>query len=252
MNLILISPEEAAPDNVVQLTDGRAAHIRTVLRAEPGKTLRIGLLNGPFGAGTVEQISEESVTLSCVWEAALPPRPPIDLLLAMPRPKVLKRLWAQFAALGVGRIFITNAEKVEKYYFDTHVLDPDFYNARLIEGLQQARDTRLPEVTIVRRLCSFLENDLGAVFPRSEKKLLADPSGTQTIFQCLEKSVENFPSIGTRVLLAIGPEGGWTPYELEMLQAHGFEVFGMGSRILRADTACIALLSQLSLCSSLK
>ena len=259
MNLILIFPDELVPDNTVRLADERAKHIRSVLRAQTGKTLRIGLLNGPFGAGTVTEISDESVTLSCVWEAAAPPRPPIDLLLAMPRPKVLKRLWAQFAALGLGRIFITNAEKVEKYYFDTHILDPDFYNVRLIEGLQQARDTRLPEVTIVRRLCSFLENDLDAVFPRSGKKLLADPSGAQNLFQTLEKSLENFPTtcdaasvIGKRVLLGIGPEGGWTPAELELFKAHGFEVFGMGPRILRTDTACIALLSQLSLCSSLK
>ena len=248
MNLILISPEEVAPDDSAQLTDGRATHIRTVLRAEAGKTLRIGLLNGPLGIGTVERISDESVTIFCEWESDLPPRPAIDLLLAMPRPKVLKRLWAQFAALGVGRIFITNAEKVEKYYFDTHILDSDFYNARLIEGLQQARDTRLPEVTLVKNLKPFLENEL---FPNIGKKLLADPSGTQSIFRTLDPE-----DIGTqscaeqgpdeRILLGIGPEGGWTPYEVELFKIHGFKVFGMGSRILRTDTACIVLLGMAS------
>jgi RsmE family RNA methyltransferase len=189
----------------------------------------------------------------------VPSRPAIDLLLAMPRPKVLKRLWAQFAALGVGRIILTNAEKVERYYFDTHVLDPQFYTARLIEGLQQARDTLLPEVTIVKQLKPFLE---GECFPDIEpeqsesafrysqekrphgvaKKLIADPSGTQTIFQTLESSCP------CRVLMAVGPEGGWTPYELELFEQNGYETVGMGKRILRTDTACIGLISLLAEC----
>ena len=56
----------------------------------------------------------------------------------------MRRLWAQIAALGVGRIILTNAEKVERNYFDTHILAPETYRPLLIEGLQQARDTRLP------------------------------------------------------------------------------------------------------------
>lgn len=242
MNLILINHEELDASGRTRLTDVRANHIRTVLRAEPGKTLRIGLLNGPFGTGIVEEISDESVTLACEFEAKTPPRPAIDLLLAMPRPKVLKRLWAQFAALGVGRIILTNAEKVERYYFDTHVLDPDFYTARLIEGLQQARDTRLPEVTIVKNLKPFLETES---FPRVGKKLLADPSGSQNIFQTLEENEEKVP-MGGNILLAVGPEGGWTSYELELFKEQGFDLFSMGPRILRTDTACVALLGLIS------
>jgi RsmE family RNA methyltransferase len=241
MNLILIHSEEVTSDNRVRLTDWRAEHIRAVLRAEPGKMLRIGLLNGPLGAGTVESISAEAVTLTCEWESVAPPRPSIDLLLAMPRPKVLKRLWAQLAALGVGRIILTNAEKVERFYFDTHVLAPEFFNARLIEGLQQARDTRLPEVTVVKQLKPFLETES---FPTIGKKLLADPSGEHSLFQTLEAGSEK--AVPQRSCLGIGPEGGWTPYELEMFKANGFELFSMGPRILRTDMACIGLISLLA------
>ncbi|MBI9021397.1 MAG: 16S rRNA (uracil(1498)-N(3))-methyltransferase [Verrucomicrobia bacterium] len=242
MNLILITPRELDEAGKVRLTDQRAKHIRSVLKPEIGKELRIGLLNGPLGKGAVEEVSSDSVMLACAFEAEPPPRPSIDLLLAMPRPKVLKRLWAQFAALGVGRIILTNAEKVERFYFDTHVLDPDFYNARFIEGLQQARDTRLPDVTVVKNLKPFLERE---TFSAIGKKLIADPSGTRSLFQCLETGrVE-----AQRILLAIGPEGGWTPYELELFKAHGFDLFSMGPRILRTDTACIALISQLTLLS---
>lgn len=242
MNLILIFPEELGSGGRVCLSDERAVHIRKVLRGEPGKMLRVGLLNGPLGTGTIEDISKETVLLSCEWENEIPERPPIDLLLALPRPKVLKRLWAQFAALGVGRIILTNADKVERFYFDTHVLNPEFYTPRLVEGLQQARDTLLPEVTVVRQLKPFIEDKLDSVFPRSENRIVADPSGTQNIFQCLEADGKE----ASRVLLAVGPEGGWTPYELALLEDHGFERFGMGLRILRTDTACIGLISLLA------
>jgi RsmE family RNA methyltransferase len=155
----------------------------------------------------------------------------------------MKRLWAQLAALGVGRIILTNAEKVERFYFDSHVLEPDFYTAWLIEGLQQAGDTRLPEVRIVRELKPFLEDELDALFPSSGLRLLADPSAEKTIFQTLENTAL------ARTLLAIGPEGGWTPYELEMFSSHEFQAFNAGPRILRTDTACVALLSALTLLS---
>lgn len=253
MNLILIHPHEPDSAGRVHLGGERAEHIRRVLRATPGKSLKIGLLNGPRGSGTVEEIRSQEVVLYCEFEEKIPPRPSVDLLLALPRPKVMKRLWAQLAALGVGRIILTNAEKVERYYFDSHVLEPDFYTARLIEGLQQAGDTILPDVTLVKTLKPFLENEK---FPSIGKKLLADPSGTQNIFQTLETVdatfagviawAPRFQGLEKRVLLAVGPEGGWTPYELELFAAHGFQMFNAGPRILRTDTVCVALLAQLN------
>ncbi len=237
MNLILLQPDDFRDEGLVVLSDDRARHIRKVLKAEPGKVLRIGVLNGSLGKGTVLAVDQQTVCLQCVLEERAPPKPKIDLLLAMPRPKVLKRLWAQLAALGVGRIVLLNADKVEKFYFDTHVLEPDFYTARLIEGLQQARCTHLPEVLVRKRFKPFVEDELNTLFPESIK-LVADPAG--------EKRVADVDFKAKRVVLAIGPEGGWTPYELEMLQAHGFELFGVGKRILRTDTACIALLATLT------
>jgi len=237
MNLILLQPDDFSDEGLAVLSDERARHIYKVLKAEPGKTLRIGLLNGPLGTGTVLAIDQHEVCLQCVVEEKAPPKPKIDLLLAMPRPKVMKRLWPQLAALGVGRIVLVNADKVERFYFDSHVLVPDFYNARLIEGLQQARCTHLPEVLVRQRFKPFVEDELDGLF-LGHIKLMADPTG--------EKRLGDFEFSDRRALLAIGPEGGWTAYEREMLQGHGFELFGMGNRILRTDTACIGLLSTLA------
>ena len=236
MNLILLEASELDSKDCAHLDDRRAEHIRGVLKAKKGDEIRIGIVDGLKGVGRIEEIKEGSVVLRCVLEERIPERPAVDLLLALPRPKVMKRLWAQLAALGVGRIMLTNAEKVERVYFDTHVLEPETYRALLIEGLQQAQDTRLPEVRIHKRLKVLVEDQLDDLCPAGVR-LVGHPRAGETMASVV---AEKKPD---RVLLAVGPEGGWTDYELKLLQEHGFKAVGMGPRILRTDTACIALLA---------
>ena len=233
MNLILIEPHELAGD-IVTLRDGRAAHALQVLNVAPGDTLRVGLVDGPFGAGTVVEVANDVVALRCLFQDAPPPRPRVDLLLALPRPKVLRRLWAQLAALGVGRIILTNAERVERHYFDTHIVTEACYRPLLVEGLQQARDTRLPHVSIHRRFRVLVEDELDALSDAGER-LVAHPGVATPAY---------VP--GARVLLAVGPEGGWNEFELQLLESRGFARVGLGPRTLRTDTACIALIARLS------
>jgi 16S rRNA (uracil1498-N3)-methyltransferase len=194
------------------------------------------VVDGPRGTASVESIAGEIVSLRCALEPQIPPRPTIDLLLAVPRPKVMRRLWAQIAALGVGQIILTNAEKVERNYFDTHMLAPDTYRPLLIEGLQQARDTRLPIVSIHRRFKMLVEDHLDALFAAG-LRVVADPSATTPLAELVRANAAE------RALLAIGPEGGWNAFELALLEAHGFKKAGMGLRTLRTDTACVAALA---------
>ena len=239
VNLILLDDHDdydAADASRVRLTDGRATHLRQVLRITRGQSVRIGRIDGPFGVGVVESAGAGEVTLRCAFDAVIPPRPRIDVLLAVPRPKVMRRLWAQLAALGVGRIILTNAERVERSYFETHLLRESSYRPLLVEGLQQARDTRLPMVSIHRQFRILVEDDLDALTGDS-LRLLADPRGTAPLATTAGRHG------GRRVLLAIGPEGGWNDFELTLLQAGGFELIGLGPRTLRVDTACIALLA---------
>src|SRR4051812_29585188 len=109
MNLILLEPHELAADRTTAISGARALHLISVLKVAPGDEVRIGLLDAAIGVGTVREVSPGRVTMSCVFDG-IPPRPAVDLLLALPRPKVLRRLWAQVAALGVDRIILTNAE----------------------------------------------------------------------------------------------------------------------------------------------
>ena len=103
--------------------------------------MRIGLVDGPFGSATVTSVEPGGVSMRCEFELTTPARPRLDLLLRYRRPKVMRRLWSQLAALGVGQVILTNAARVERDYFGAHVLDPAVFTLLLIEGLQQARDT---------------------------------------------------------------------------------------------------------------
>jgi RsmE family RNA methyltransferase len=236
VNLILLEPFECDAEGRVSLSDARAQHIRNVLRAVVGQVIRIGLINGSPGEGTIVAADDRVVTLACRFEEAPPPRPRIDLLLALPRPKVMRRLWAQLAALGVGRIILTNAERVERPYFDTHVLAPETYRPLLVEGLQQARDTHLPAVSIHRQFRVLVEDDLETLCG-SARRLVAQPGVARDVRDALRDPGNR------RVLVAIGPEGGWNAFELRLLETHGFCGVGMGPRTLRSDTACIAMLA---------
>ena len=242
MNLLLLEPPEVRPDGTSVVSAWRARHLRDVLRVQPGDQVRAGVVNGGIGACTVVALGPDTVTLQCRFDV-MPVRPSVDLLLALPRPKVMQRLWAQIAALGVGQIILTNATRVERNYFDSHVLEPDNYRPLLLEGLRQARDTRLPDVSIHRRLKVLLEDDLDDRCP-SGARLVAHPASRESFTAALGTNPSHERGT-TRTLLAVGPEGGWTEFELHLLAAHGFVAVGMGERTLRSDTACVALLALL-------
>lgn len=237
MNLILLDERDAPGLGQVTLSDARAAHLLNVLKVTPGHSVRVGMIDGPLGVGTVVSAADGRVTLRCVFEPATPPRPRVDVLLALPRPKVMRRLWAQLSALGVGQIILTNAERVERNYFDTHVLSEACYRQLLIEGMQQARDTRLPVVSIHRQFKVLVEDHLDELFTEG-LRLVADPRGTTPVLSAVE-------DLQQRVLIAIGPEGGWNAFELALWEAHGFRQVALGPRTLRVDTACTALVAVL-------
>lgn len=277
MNLILLQQAEAeaaAEDGSLLLPAGdrRAQHIVSVLKPEPDATVRVGILNGNVGRAGVCLAGDGSVRLLFDGEVAAagggsgaggpsgfpgplavslsasPPEPPhIELLLAMPRPKVMMRLWSWLAQLGVRRIMLVNAYRVEKPYFSSHALDPSKYTQELLEGLEQAVGTRMPEVRIEKRLKPFVEDDLDVLCPPSSGplRLICHPGeGGKRIAEAVQMAYTGSPAEAHRgVLLAIGPEGGWIDYELQLFAARGFQQVVFGERVLSTDVAVISLLS---------
>jgi len=235
MNRLLLWASEVDAAGRAVLADRRAEHVRNVLHGRVGQTVRVGVVNGKAGVAAIEALDAGQVTLRWTADEPLPPAPRVDLLLALPRPKVMRRLWAPLASLGVGRVVLLNAARVARDYFDTHWLDPAVYGALLLEGLEQSGDTRLPAVSVERRLRPFLEDQLDGRFPASVRLLAQPGDGDPLTAQRV--------AAGQRVLLAVGPEGGWTEFEIGLLEARGFRQVGMGWRTLRSDTACVALLA---------
>ena len=235
MNLILLEPDEIQADGTAVLSGKRARHVREVLHATEGEEIRVGVVDGAMGTAAIQEDAAH-LRLQCALTAPPPPLPRVDLLLAMPRPKVMNRLWPVLASLGVGRILVSNAWKTERNYFDTHVLEPEHVRAGLIEGLQQARDTRLPPVSIHKQFKKLVEDELDGFGPHAVRLVAHPGAGTFP-----REKLAALPAAG-RVLLAVGPEGGWTPFEVDLLERHGFERASWGPRALRTDVACAVLL----------
>lgn len=242
MNLVLLLPDDFLEDGTVRLAGRRARHVHEVHRAREGDRLVVGRRNGPVGTGTVLAVSSEEVRLSVVLDGEPPPPAGVDLLLAMPRPKVLRRVLQSAASLGARRVVLVNAARVERSYFDTPFLEPGEVERNLVLGLEQARDTVLPEVLVRRRFRPFVEDELEGLWPAgSVTRLVAHPAEGRSL------AGPDAPPVGPAAVLAVGPEGGWVPFEVELLETHGFRAFGLGPRILRVETAVPYAVGQLHL-----
>lgn len=228
MNLVLLEPEELRPDGTAALRDRRAAHLRDVLRAGPGDRVQAGLVGGRMGAAEVVASSAHEVVLRPAPDREPPSPSPVSLLLALPRPKILRKVLQAVASMGVKRLVLLGSWRVERSYFASPLLAPAALRAELLLGLEQGRDTVLPEVAIRRLFKPFVEDELEAAFPEPTR-LLAHPAGSALL--------ETLRPAGARAALAIGPEGGWTAYEAAALAARGFRPFSLGERVLRVDAA---------------
>jgi len=239
VNLLLLVDGDRADDGRFVLRGARAAHVRDVLRAEPGRELRVGLLDGPLGRARVVELTDDAVVLDCSFDAEKPPKPLVDLVLAVPRPKSLAKLWPEIAALGVDRVVLLRTWRVAKPYLTAKALEPATYRPLLHEGMMQAKSTREPRVEIEPLFKPWVE-DRAAAFVDGALALVAHPVATTPL-------VDVRVAAAQRVVVAVGPEGGFVPYEIEALERAGFQGVSMGERTLRVETATVALLAQVDL-----
>ena len=243
MNLLLLEPGEIAGNETV-LTGRRAEHLLRVLGVVPGDTVRVGVVGGRLGSGRVLAAAAGAVRLAVSLEREVPADLHLELILALPRPIMLQRILKQGTVLGVRRFHLIRSRRVEKSFFHSPVLEPGKMRVLLLEGMEQAMDTRLPEVTLHHQFRPFVEEVLPALTGRG---LIAHPGVSDTLATL---AVGHDP--GEPLLLAVGPEGGWSEYELQRFVDAGFHPFSMGERILHVDTAVVALLAQLRLLYDLR
>jgi len=234
VNLIIVFEQDFISANQVVLSDERFEHIRNIHQSEPGNSVRIGQLNGLMGNGIITQINAYSVEISVQLDQQPPTKLPLTLILALPRPKMIRRIFRSISELGIAELIIINSYKVEKSFWKSPALEPDKINSYLIAGLQQAKDTQLPRVSFKRLFKPFIEDELPALL-ENKRGLVAHPGMGQA---CPH-------SIDEPALLAIGPEGGFTDYEAGKFIEAGFEGIHLGERILRVENAIAALSSKL-------
>ena len=234
MNLLLLEDADFVAADRAVLSGRRLKHLHEVHGAESGDSLRVGRLGGLMGRGTLLTLDEQHAELRVELDQPPPTKLPLTLLLALPRPKMLKRVLQTVAAMGVPRLVLLNSYRVEKSFWQTPFLEPEAIREQLLLGLEQARDTVLPEVSIEKRFKPFVEDRLPAI-SAGTLGLVGHPGDYPACPRGLDEAVT----------LAIGPEGGWIPYEIDLLAKAGLQPVQLGARILRVETAVTALLARL-------
>ena len=235
MNCLLIEPNEWADrSDRIRIQGRRRRHAKEILRASPGDTLRVGVVDGRLGTARVVGLDDEMLDLEVELDRDPPPKRALQLVLALPRPPVFRRLLSTIASLGVESLLVVGTARTEKSFWQSHVVEADAVRERLLLGLEQAGDTVLPAVDFHRYFESLLEELLP---PRlvGRRGFVAHPGAASP---CPH-------SIGEPVTVFIGPEGGLIDYEVERLGAVGFEPVDLGSRVLRVEPVIPLLVGRL-------
>ncbi|PID62598.1 MAG: hypothetical protein CR986_01090 [Ignavibacteriae bacterium] len=237
MNLIILQEQDKINEDLYQVSDNRFVHIKNILKSEINEIINVGILNGQKGKAKVVSISKSNVELKIISLAQNEDcKNTVDIICALPRPQTLKKVLNISATMGVKNLYLIRSEKVEKSYFHSPLLEEKNYTKFLIEGLSQGKRTQLPKVTIHKYFKKFFEQD----FSEYELKLFAHPNAKNKMnnFKILNKK---------RIIIAIGPEGGWNDFEINFMQEKDFLSFQLSKNILRVETALTATLAQLEL-----
>lgn len=234
MNLLLLHQHDRWLDqDTVVIRDQRAEHIRSVLRAAPGQTLRVGRVNGLKGTGMIEAMDANGVVLQVsLGEPALA-RHRFDIVLALPRPKMLRRILRTVAEFGVANLHLINTARVEKSFWQTPLLQPSKLSEALQAGMERACDTVQPQVHFHKRFRPFVEDQLPGIC--GERTCWITEMGASMALS------ETPPH---QAMVMIGPEGGFVPFEIDLATSVIAQPVHLGERILSVDTALTTALAQ--------
>lgn len=235
MNLILLENKDIQEKKQVILQGRRAKHILEVLKPEIGHSLKVGIFGGNIGLGKVLAINTDTVELELGDVNTPPPKSlPVTLLVAMQRPKTLRKILQCATAMGVKEFIIMETWKVEKSYWSSPLLNPDKLEEQFLLGLEQAGDTIVPKVQIKKRFKPFVEDELPRLLEGTSGFIAHPHSSTPCPYK-----------VPGRIKIAIGPEGGFTDYEVEKMETVGMQQVSMGARVFRSEFALAALLGRI-------
>ncbi len=232
MNLILFEPDEIG--HPLPRGDARAGHLLRVLRRREGDTFDAGLINGPRGKGTLTAIGPDALTLAFAWDAAPPPLDPITLIIGLPRPQTARDILRDATSLGVAAMHFVTTDKGEPGYGRSTLWTGNEWRRHLISGAEQAFDTRLPEVTHGRSLLEVV----ASLPDRAIRVALDHYEASEALARCRLPD-DTAGASRPELVLAFGPERGWSNAERAALRGSGFVLAHLGSRVLRTETAVV-------------
>ena len=234
MNCILL------PKNTKSINDPeQVTHIKEILKSKVGDSLTVGEMGGYIGKATIAQINNDEVLLTDIILDKKPPaKLDLTVVLALPRPKVLRRLIMDMTSLGVNKIIIVNSYRSQKSYWQSPLLNR--IDEFVFEGLQQAIDTVPPVIELKKYFKPFVEDEFPALLGSA---VIAHPYASQSwksyldVAKCKSSHKDTMPKV-----LCIGAEGGWIDYEVSLLCQHGCTSVSLGPRILRTEAVVNVLL----------
>ncbi len=234
MNIVLLEPEQIAGSDAWKIeTPRQLQHLRQHLDLKIGDTLKVGIRQGPRYLSEVLEISEQCILVKPVRLETVPEKLPVHLILALPRPKVLRRIIMDAVTIGVERISLIHSYRVDKSYWQTPFLQQlDDY---VTLGLEQAGDTMAPEIQLYKRFKPFVEDVLPTWINTERPAYVAHPYAEQHMPYAIQQGCS----------LIVGPEGGFIPYEVDLLKKNGCQAMSIGNRILRTETAVSNILGRL-------
>lgn len=233
MNIVLLDPRQTEFEVWSISAKRQLEHLHRHLEFKVGDTLKVGIQNGKRYLTEVMEVSETAVRLKPLHEESVPAKLPVTLIVAMPRPKVLRRLIMDSVTIGVEKIVLLHSYRVDKSYWQTPFLQQIDQYVTL--GLEQAGDTVAPKIEIYKRFKPFVEDVLPTWITPEKPAYVAHPY--------VDISMPN--AITHACTLLIGPEGGFIPYEIELLEQNGCQAVSLGNRILRTETAISYILGRL-------
>ncbi|MDO4505858.1 MAG: RsmE family RNA methyltransferase [Spirochaetales bacterium] len=228
MNICLFTSEEIK--NPLSTADERGQHLIKVLHKKEGESFSAGVIGGKAGKATIEKIEDGKIFFSFVEETDGKNLFPLKMIIGFPRPIQLKRLLRDMAALGVCEVHLTKTELTEKSYLSSDLATTDAGTKMLLDGTVQAASTHVPELFIHKSLRECLD-------------YIKENSGAG-IKLCALDNIEPTATLGSLefnseegACAAIGSERGWTAKERQLMKENGFTLLGMGSRVMRTETA---------------
>ena len=226
MNIILF---EEAP-SFLPLDDERARHILSVLHLKEGDTFKGGILSGKELLVRVDAIEKEGIRLSYVEKEDSSALFPLSMILAEVRPICMKRILREVTSLGVGKLHLVISELGEKSYMDAGLYNSGEWRKIVLDGAMQAGMTGVMDVELHLALPDLLSS-----LHHRDRLIFDNVIG--------KKGLGEIPSLSDNVVIAIGPERGWSARERNSFLENGFSPILLGKRILRTETAAVAATS---------